>query len=168
VLQPGRYDKGVAVTDHLGNLTNYVPILFGGTNTVDAAIASTSIDLLGNATPLGYSGYGMPRATTTDPSVGMSVQKFGRTTKLTKGSIYAINWVGYIGYTGGNAYFTNQFVVRSAGAAFVKAGDSGSLVVNTNRNPVGLLFAGDTSGKYGICNDIDLVLSQLGVTIDGE
>lgn len=35
-------------------------------------------------------------------------------------------------------------------------------------NPVGLLFAGDSSGKTAIANPIDAVLSAFGITIDGN
>ena len=34
-------------------------------------------------------------------------------------------------------------------------------------SPVGLLFAGNSSGTFAIANDIDAVLSRFGVTIDG-
>lgn len=164
VLQPGLYD-GVYANSHLGTLSDYIPIVFGGTNTIDAAIAETTADLLGKATPAG--GYGIPKSATVSPSLNLAVQKYGRTTRLTKGTIYLINYSGYIGYSSGTAYFTNQFVVLGS-KPFVKAGDSGSLVVTISRNPVGLLFAGDASGKYGICNDINEVLTALGVSIDGE
>jgi hypothetical protein len=74
-----------------------------------------------------------------------------------------------IGYSSGTARFINQVVVQSK-KPFLKAGDSGSLLVtnNSSRNPVGLIFAGDSSGKYAIANPIGAVLSQLGVTIDGS
>lgn len=52
---------------------------------------------------------------------------------------------------------------------FIKAGDSGSLLVtDPDRNPVGLLFAGNGSGQLAIANRIDLVLESFGVAIDGE
>jgi hypothetical protein len=41
-------------------------------------------------------------------------------------------------------------------------------VTNPDRNPVGLLFAGNRSGKIAIANRIDFVINTLGVTIDGE
>jgi hypothetical protein len=68
----------------------------------------------------------------------------------------------------GTALFVNQIVVYG-NKPFIKAGDSGSLLVtDPGRNPVGLLFAGTSSGKYAIANQIDDVLTALGVTIDGE
>ena len=55
-----------------------------------------------------------------------------------------------------------------AAPAYAIAGDSGSLLVtDPDKNPVGLLFAGDSSGKFAIANQIDDVLDALGVTVDG-
>jgi hypothetical protein len=51
----------------------------------------------------------------------------------------------------------------------VNSARSSTLVTNNSAaNPVGLLFAGNSSGKYAIANPIGAVLSQLGVTIDGK
>jgi hypothetical protein len=168
VLQPGPYDGGRNPEDAIGTLSSFVPIKFeGSNNTVDAAIALSSTVNLGNATP--SNGYGKPKSTTASASVGMQVQKYGRTTSLTKGRIYAINATLNVGYSSGTARFVNQTIVYS-NKAFIKGGDSGSLLVtaDANKNPVGLLFAGDTSGKYGIANQIDLVLDAFGVSVDGE
>jgi len=43
-------------------------------------------------------------------------------------------------------------------------GDSGSLVVDMNRNPVALLFAG--GGGQTLCNHIDLVLTALDAALN--
>jgi len=76
-----------------------------------------------------------------------------------------------VGYSSGNATFVNQIVVSSSGP-FIKPGDSGSLLVtDPGRSPVGLLFAGDSSGTTAIANTITDVLggfSSLGITIDGN
>jgi hypothetical protein len=99
----------------------------------------------------------------------MGVQKYGRTTKLTKGVITGINATITVSYgASGNAVFVNQIVVRS-NKPFLKSGDSGSLLVTDDLdcNPVGLMFAGGSSG-YGIANPIGAVLSGLGITIDGK
>ena len=50
--------------------------------------------------------------------------------------------------------------------SFGAGGDSGSLVVASDRKPVGLYFAGNSS--IGVANPIDPVLAEFGVTIDGE
>ena len=169
VIQPGTYDGGISPDDDIGTLSAYVAIDFsGGINYVDAAIASTTTTLLGNSTP--YDGYGTPRATIADASVGMKVKKYGRTTGETKGRVYAINATIDVHYDSGVARFVNQIVITPG--AFSAGGDSGSLIVVNNKRssdhlkPVGLLFAG--SSLYTIANPIGTVLESFGVTIDGR
>jgi hypothetical protein len=171
VLQPGRYDTGCSsgAGNEIGALSNFVEISFSASaaNEVDAAIASTSVDDLGNATP--SNGYGTPAAETVSAVPGAGVQKYGRTTEETHGVVTATSGVVKIGYSKGTAQFVNQIFVESR-KPFIKAGDSGSLLVtdNDSANPVGLLFAGDGSGKFAVANRIDTVLTRLGVTIDGK
>lgn len=178
VLQPGLYDTQCVNSGNnvLGTLSAFVPIQFNNTacnpettpescNTVDAAIALSSTGQLGQSTPTG--GYGIPNSQTSSPSLGQAVQKYGRTTSLTKGTITGINATVTVSYgTGKNAVFIDQIVI-SAGKPFSKAGDSGSLIVthDVHANPVGLLFAG--GGGTTIANPIDSVLGSFGVTIDG-
>lgn len=100
--------------------------------------------------------------------IGLKVQKYGRTTALTKGAVNAINATINVGYSSGTARFGNQIVVY-ARKPFIKAGDSGSLLVtDPEKKPVGLLFAGTADGKWAIANRINLVLDRFGVTIDGS
>ena len=170
VLQPGLYDTACAydTANVIGTLYDFVEIKFDGTaNTVDAAIASTTTANLGNATP--SNGYGVPKTQWVDATLNQPVQKYGRTTGLTKGTVVGVNWTGNIGYSSGTALFTGQSLVYGSKGAFIKPGDSGSLLVtDSGKNPVGLLFAGDMSGKYAIANPIDLVLGALNVSIDGQ
>ncbi len=174
VIQPGTFDGGSSPADDLGTLAAFVEIVFGGgANTVDAAVASTTMDDLGNATTSDC--YGTPNSTTTTASVNMRVEKCGRTTESTKGRISAINASVNVGYDAGVALFTGQLVV--SGGNFSAGGDSGSLVVvqkgGDKGNPVGLLFAGSSTST--IINPIGPVLTllatELGVstlTIDGN
>ncbi|HEY3191980.1 MAG TPA: hypothetical protein VGJ61_04285 [Solirubrobacterales bacterium] len=171
VMQPGLYDTGCAYSSDnvIGTLAKFVRIDFSDSanNVVDGAIASTTTANLGNSTP--SNGYGTPSSTTRAAAIGLAVQKYGRTSSLTQGQVTDVNAILKIGYSSGTARFVNQVVVQSK-KPFIKAGDSGSLLVSndSSRNPVGLLFAGDSSGKYAIANPIGAVLSQLGVTIDGS
>jgi hypothetical protein len=171
VLQPGRYDTQCVTNpaNVIGTLYSFVPISFSSNNTVDAAIARSSVGYLDNKTP--SNGYGVPDSSTTSASIGQAVQKYGRTTSLTTGTVQAINTTVRVGYSTGTATFVNQIVVTSR-KAFIKAGDSGSLLVtndsNSNANPVGLLFAGNSSGTYAVANPIAEVLHSFGITIDGK
>lgn len=177
IVQPGLYDTSCADNgnNHIGTLVYYNTITFDGSpNQVDVALAQSTDLQLGNATL--SDGYGAPSSTTKVGALNMLVEKYGRTTNLTHGSIAIVGWSGNVGYTSGTAYFVNQLVVYTAThSPFVKPGDSGSLVVtdDTANNPVGLLFAGDQTGKYGIVNEIQNVLSNLdtyktGMQIDGK
>lgn len=170
LLQPGVVDGGVDPDDIIGTLYDYEPIHFCramvcAPNRIDAAIALTSTDDLGSATPDG--GYGAPRAWSQDAAIGMKVQKYGRTTGHTRGQVTGINATIDISYRDGTARFERQIVV--SGRGFSAGGDSGSLIVSdgllmADRRPVGLLFAGTQTTT--LANPIDLVLDRFGITID--
>ena len=172
VLQPGAYDGGVDPDDSIGTLDAFVEIDFdSGDNIVDAAIALSSTENLGNATP--SDGYGTPKSETTSALINQSVKKYGRTTGLTKGRVYALSATVDVGYGEGKvARFVGQIIITPGG--FSAGGDSGSLIVADgkgrnkadDRKPVGLLFAG--SQVITVANQIDAVLSAFNVTIDGE
>jgi hypothetical protein len=171
VLQPGLYDTGCAynAANVIGTLSNFSPIAFSSSasNVVDAATASTTTANLGNSTPA--NGYGAPSSATQAAAIGLAVQKYGRTSSLTTGTVTAVNGIVEVGYGAGTARFVSQVIVQSS-KPFLKSGDSGSLLVTNNAaaNPVGLLFASGSSGKFAVANPIGPVLSQLGVTIDGK
>jgi hypothetical protein len=168
VLQPGLYDTNCALdlNNAIGQLWDNSVLVFGGYNYIDAAIALSDVNSLGDSTPA--NGYGRPKAATVPAQVNDQVQKYGRTTGLTKGVIDGVNAIVNVSYEGGIATFVNQIVVVSR-KPFIGAGDSGSLLVtDPDRNPVGLLFAGNSSGKYAIANPINSVLAAFDVSIDGE
>ncbi len=173
VIQPGTFDGGTSPADNIGNLADYEPIVFStsANNVIDAAIALSSTNLLGNSTP--SDGYGKPKANPVSPRINAPVKKYGRTTGLTKGKIWAVNATVNVGYSHGVARFVNQIIITPG--AFSAGGDSGSLVVldggkgkniADDRRPVGLLFAGSSS--VTIATPIDTVLSRFGVAIDGQ
>jgi hypothetical protein len=181
--QPGPFDGGAAV-DQIATLADYQPIAFTGssTNTMDAAIALSSVDVLDNATP-SDDGYGMPSSRIYGDAdgdgliddrnalLGLDVQKYGRTTRLTHGQITGVNATVTVCYAASgftctkSARFVDQLIIAPGG--FSNGGDSGSLIVTDDAamSPVGLLFAGSSS--VTIANRIDLVLLRFGVTIDG-
>jgi len=157
------------------------------TNTIDAAIALSDPTKLGFSTPVdgqfgSVPGYGAPTSTI-DPAYGdpdiigdenlglllnsnVQVQKYGRTTGLTTGNVNTINATVDVCYDAdcmNIARFINQLIITPGN--FSAGGDSGSLVVDNLRQPVGLLFAG--SDTVTIINRIDFVLNKFSVTIDG-
>jgi hypothetical protein len=178
VLQPGPYDGATDSESYrIGTLFAFQPIDFSssGVNYIDAAIALSSSVKLGNATL--QDGYGAPSSVLAGPSVNLPVQKYGRTTGLTHGTVSAINAsvevcyeqsyrppFGY--FCTASAYFYDQIQISPAG--FSAGGDSGSLIVTDdgNKNPVGLLFAGSDTTTFA--NRISRVLDTFTVTIDGD
>ncbi len=167
IAQPGRLDRGVCPNDAIAKLLNWVKIDFsGGTNEVDAAIAS-AIDpkyvdprILRRRRRLEKLADPHSKAT-----IGMKVQKSGRTTGWTHGAVDLVATTVNVSYgTHGVARFDNQFRVFARKGFFSQPGDSGSLVTTDKENyPVGLLFAG--GGGFTFCNDIGRVLTALNVGI---
>jgi len=195
IMQPGLGDlwdcTDYVSNDRVGGLAAFVRIKFcscddtnclnnqTNANVVDAAIFDptlynpTLINKLDNATP--SDGYGMPRSNTISPEdaldAGGNVQKYGRTTSQTTGTITGINAAFDVQYPSGLcARFVNQIVIGTA--SFSEGGDSGSLIVFdggcNDRKPVGLLFAGSDTGSFTVANPIDAVLTTLGITVDGQ
>ena len=171
IVQPGLVDSFCEIVygdQVVGALADFVSIDFRPwrVNTVDAAIALTTPDDVGTGTPA--DGYGTPRASTVAASVGQAVQKYGRSTGLTFGEVIGINATVDVSYDARTARFVDQIIV-GGDAGFILPGDSGSLLVTApDKDPVGLLFAGNEAGDYAIANRIDLVLDALDVTIDGD
>ena len=171
LLQPGVADGGRNPDDALATLYDFEPIQFCGGitcpfNKLDAALALTTADDLGTETP--EDGYGSPRSETMEATLGMRVQKYGRTTGHTVGRVTGINAIIDVNYRTGSARFEGQIIITDG--SFSTGGDSGSLIVSkgllaADRRPVGLLFAGSSTNT--IANPIDLVLDRFGVTVDG-
>lgn len=173
VLQPGAFDGGVDPADAIGTLYDYQPISMCNwfwfwytcptTNTIDAAIALSSTDLLGNSTPANLY---TPSEETVEPYVGQPVKKYGRTTGLTLGTVDAVSVtvdVCYDEFCDSIARFGDQISITPGG--FSAGGDSGSLIVSQDGNhPVGLLFAGSDTDT--LANRIGNVLNAFDVTID--
>ena len=168
--QPGLYDNKPACSgywaDTIGSLWEFVPVQTGpnANNTVDCAIAATSFAMVQCTTPNGF--YGQPNTQLVDASLDLPIQKVGRTSGRTTGTVIGINATVTLAYAGVNTRFVDQ-VLTSSG--FSKSGDSGSLIVtnDANANPVALLFAGNRQG-YTWGNRIQNVTQALNVTICGK
>ena len=171
-LQPGPFDGGEDPADKIGELSDFQPILFDGSdNSIDAAIAISSTDQLGSSTPTD-DGYGTPNSTViscnaTCSNLLVPVQKYGRTTGLTTGAVSTVNVTVNVCYKSKGPFrcdrnfiarFVDQIAITPGG--FSAGGDSGSLIVtnDVNTNPVGLLFAGSSTTTFA--NRIDLVLNR--------
>ncbi|CAN5699783.1 hypothetical protein BH23GEM10_BH23GEM10_12550 [soil metagenome] len=166
-LQPGPYDGGT-LADQIGTLADFETIIMGGAeNRMDAAIALVSAGDVEGATPTTYA-YGAPTSTVNGATVNMNVQKFGRTTGHTFGVVQETNVTVSVCYVSRGLFqcaeaatFTGQIGISDGN--FSAGGDSGSLIVDMNKNPVALLFAG--SSTRTLANPIGEVLTRFGVAI---
>jgi len=186
ILQPGTFDGGLDNADAIATLVDFEIIDFAADNTMDAAIALSTPAELAVSTPVGefgsLVGYGVP-STELHPAYGVpevigdedmaallgtAVQKMGRTTGITSGSVSTIDASVSVCYDSPyctqTATFVDQIIITPG--TFAAGGDSGSLIVSDDllNRGVGLLFAG--SPTIVIANRIDLVLNRFGVRID--
>ena len=154
ILQPGAADGGTVARDTIARLERWGTIRFGKTpNTVDGAVARPLDDH--DVSPE-IASIGLP-AGTRQATVGLLVQKTGRTTGHTWGEITGIHATVRVEYDGHTALFQGQLVT----SPMSQGGDSGSLVLDQQRRAVGLLFAG--SDRVTLCNPIEEVFARLGV-----
>ncbi len=161
VSQPGLIDNGCRPSTIVADYAAAVPL----GNNVDCAVATLragQMNTNGNIQDIGTIS-SVPKS----PSVGLAVQKSGRTTGHTTGTVGSTNTSVNVQYQircgSGQKYtvsYTNQVVINSS--SFSAGGDSGSLIVTNNscHQPVALLFAGSSSDTIG--NPIDDVLTKLG------
>ncbi len=182
ILQPGRADGG-SDADKVAELAEYVAIDFEGgpagcsaslarlwrslsqrtvisqeqpgQNTVDAALARPLSDSMVSAEILEI---GRP-AGIAEAMLGTPVQKSGRTTGYTTGNVIQIDVTVQVAYGNQTAQFVNQLMADGMS----QPGDSGSAVLDMERNVVGLLFAG--SNTTTLFNPIQYVLEALNVQI---
>jgi hypothetical protein len=140
-----------------------------GLNTgVDAAIAELRPGLMDSTGAI--EDIGTISSVVRAPAIALGVQKSGRTTGHTTGSISSISATISVRYPkscggGGGTTFTfpNQVVISSS--SFSAGGDSGSLIVTTGScpQPVALLFAGSSTSTIG--NPIATVLARLSASL---
>lgn len=167
-FQPGLLDFSCAIVPpSIGDLIQFVPIVMGGffENSVDAAFVASNRALVDKF----ILDIGNPSNSTVQPSLGLLVQKSGRTTGHTTGTITTINATVLVSYgLCGTAKFVGQMMITPGG--FSAAGDSGSPILTFTTDssgryrPVGLLFAG--SATTTVANRIHDVLGALGLVID--
>lgn len=160
IVQPGRADNYGQPTGQVGVLSAYKKVSFTSNNIFDAAVARMT-----TANSYDEADQFAPSHNWQNAVAGMAVQKVGRTTGLTTGTIGSTDVTLKVDYDNGmSATFVNQIYIP--GANFIQAGDSGSLLVTQDGNhPVGLCFAGGTDG--GFANPIAPILSYFGVDIAG-
>jgi hypothetical protein len=125
-------------------------------NLVDAAIAAVLNNGLLDPNIIDI---GAPPQGLVEPKLGMQVFKCGRTSGLTEGIITQIDVTVDVKYDTRVARFTNQIMITPCS----QPGDSGSLILDFQRNAVGLLFSG--SNLITVASPINAVLKTLNVEL---
>jgi hypothetical protein len=161
ISQPGLIDNNCNPATIVADFTKAVTL---GQN-VDCAVAALRA---GTMDSTGFiEGIGTISSVIKTPTVGLAVEKSGRTTGHTTGTIGSVNTTVNVQYQvkcgQGRTYiltYTNQVVINSS--TFSAGGDSGSLIVTNDacHRPVALLFAGGSSTTIG--NPISEVMTKLG------
>ena len=172
VIQPGLIDeqcnRNLAQT--VGTLVKKRSL---ATSNTDCAIATVAGGMVRSDGAI--LGIGTISHNTSAASLNQHVKKSGRTSGLTHSHISGLNATVTVAFTnecnGGTYYktFSGQIVVANSSNSFLKAGDSGSLMVeDTSPNPraIGLLFAGNNTQAFA--NPIGQMLSFLGATMVGN
>ena len=163
----GSSEPDCTLADFVAKSLNYVAAALGsshemqavkrtpGVNRVDAALARPlSPDLLSSDIVQ----IGVP-AGVNEATLNMDVQKMGRTTGYTTGKITQLDATVRIDYEGPSALFSGQIIA----SPMSQGGDSGSAMLDMDKNVVGLIFAGSEAAT--IANPIDLVLLALNVEL---
>jgi hypothetical protein len=162
IIQPGRVDGGVLRNDIIARLSHLVPLSLSRANEMDAAIALLEEDLNPD-----YRINQQRRITGTKAPVNnMRVEKWGRTTGHTTGSITTRSLDVQVDFENDTLEFIDQFEVKGGrGTMFCDGGDSGSLILERDTfHAVGLLFAGNKNGTT-YATPIDEVLTSFSVKI---
>jgi hypothetical protein len=172
VIQPGLVDENCnrLLAQTVGTLVKRSSLTHSN---VDCAIARVVAGMV--RTDGAILGIGTISHYISAASLNQHVKKSGRTTGLTHSWISGLNATVRVTFTnechGGTYYktFSGQIVVNNQSMAFLKAGDSGSLLVqdiSTNPRAIGLLFAGNSTDAFA--NPIGQVLNFLGATMVGN
>jgi hypothetical protein len=169
ILHPGPADRGSRPKDVIARLAGDYPRLKKSPQTVDCAFAPL-VESIAYA-PLSLGGGEKLSSVTAKPGGHDSVTKLGRTTGRTVGRITAFDVDNLpVDYSFGRIQFNGLIEMESVSAQpFARPGDSGSLVLNADREPLGLLFVGSPRGGaynagLAYASPIDAVLETLGVT----
>ena len=173
ILHPG--SLAFVAIQHVATLTNFVALVPSPNNArpalgnvhfndVDAAIATLEDTVAFSQSYLPSRGLPSPHGIAA-AKVGDRVFKVGRTTGLTNGTITAIGTVvGPIPYDPGPCWFHQQIeIVGDHGTMFSDHGDSGSAIVSTTGEVIGLLYAGNGTQTYAC--PIQAVLTALNCTL---
>ena len=161
IAQPGTLDGAVCPQDLIAGLKRFIEYhRTPGWNQVDAAIATAPLDpslaldeIHDIGTPVGC------RALTADDVNSTTVQKSGAVSQHTQGTVTDISYDFVTERCEIPLQFEDQILITGMVA---EAGDSGALILDTDKNIVGLLIAIGGVGHVAASN-IGNVLSELNI-----
>jgi S1-C subfamily serine protease len=163
IFQPGLLDGGNVATDRIATLARFIPLEADKPNRVDCALAA----ILDAPTVRPAIMPKIGRLTSVEPieaTEGMRVEKTGRATGYTTGTVFDVSATAAIQFDLGMLTFEDQVLVRGDAGAFSDGGDSGSLIVDRETGrATGLLIGG--SPQFAIANHIGDVLQALNVKL---
>ena len=159
IFQPGLLDGGNAATDRIATLAKFVPLETDKPNRVDCALA-VIVDASAVVPAILPKIGRLKSADPIEAAEGMEVEKTGRATGYTTGTVFDVSATVPVEFELGTLTFEDQILVRNEGSAFSDAGDSGSLIVDRGfGRATGLLLGG--SLQFAIANHIADVLQAL-------
>jgi len=156
IYQPGVYDGGTEA-DTVGTLYWYKPFDEKGVNVIDAALFKpASQDLLSEEIlDIGLvNGIGVA-------AEGSNVQKSGRTTGVTVSDVLDVNATVKVDYGIFGLTLSGQIITNY----MADGGDSGSALLDMDKNLVGLLFAG--SSYVTVHNNIAPIIQAISGAVPG-
>jgi len=163
IYQPGLLDQGNPATDAIARLSQFVPLSVSTPNRVDCAIAELIDPELGRPRVMAKIGK-LRSDQPLDTVEGMQVEKVGRGTGYTTGTVFDVSATMWLPYGLGELKFVDQVLIRGASGLFSEYGDSGAIVVDVDSGRgVGLLIGG--SPEYSVANNLDEVLTELNVSL---
>jgi peptidoglycan hydrolase-like protein with peptidoglycan-binding domain len=170
VRQPSPNDGG-RNNDRIGNSTadyHHIEFGLGKYNPFDAGLARLYDHIEADA--LYQEGIGEISAKPRTAQVGELVRKSGRTTGVTETRVLVVNATVGVNYGTKEdpkiGYFKGQTIVENTDRHFGAGGDSSSLVLDADNNPVGLYFAG--SSRTGIFSPIKPILDHFEISFVNE
>jgi hypothetical protein len=162
VFQPAREEDGGLAGDKVATLFRSSKLSFLAsryTNLIDAAIALiTEKDLdpvIPHVGPIAGVNFRIMR--------GMKIKKFGRTTGLTHGEVRDIDYRTFLRYPTPRGLRKAGFKNLVFCTRYSEPGDSGSVILDSRNNVVGLHICGQSSGSSFI--PIKAVCDELGVRV---
>jgi hypothetical protein len=163
IFQPGLLDRGDTAADQIATLARFIPLKTDAPNLVDCALATLLDPEAVSPTILPKIGR-LRSAEPIDAAEGMPVEKTGRATGYTTGTVFDVSANIVVLFDLGMLTFQNQLLIRSDAEAFSDIGDSGSIVVDCGSGrATGLLVGG--ARQCVVANHIADVLQGLNVTL---